>query len=142
MTVTDSDRQESGNAVKVEPSNGFHNARAREGQSTPSDDTLPDTESGETALADWWWNLRDRATSLWDGSFWDEQPPSPRELVERCRESKWANSDAKALVWTRWTGCVLSVIWSLPLYGLALCGQRIGRAVLAAFVIYLFRNLI
>jgi hypothetical protein len=146
MTVTESDidpvRQPSGNADAEDTEEDVYDARARDGQRTSFGDTLPDTERVQAALADWWESVRDLTARLWDGSFWDEQPPSPRELVERYRESPWAHSEYGLLVLLRKAGLVASIAWSLPFYALAILGQRFGRAVIAALFIYLFWNLI
>lgn len=146
MTVTDSDaeqeRQPTGNAVEVEDDNDFHNARARDGHDSSSGNVLPDTERVREAFADWFEHVRDLAGSLWDGSFWDEQPPSPRELLERYRESSWTHSEYGLLKIFRKIGLVISIAWSVPLYGLAIIGQRFGRALTTALITYLFIHLI
>lgn len=142
MTVTESDRQSSGNAVEIEDDRDFQNARAREGQSTSFGDTLPDTERIQEAITSWFAHVRDVSASLLNGTFWDEQPPSPRELIERYRESSWTHSEWGVLKVLRWLGCAFSITWSLPLYALAIVGQRFGRALTIALIVWAFWNLI
>lgn len=142
MTVTESDRQASGNAVEIEDDREFHNARARDNKRTTFSGTLPDTDRYQEALANWWERVKTVTRGLWDGSFWDEQPPSPRELVQRCQESSWAHSDYRLLRTLCWTGCVISIAWSVPLYGLAIVGQRLGRALTVALILWAFWNLV
>ena len=146
MTVTESDveqeRQPTGNAVEVEDDNDFYNARARDSHDSSSGNTLPDTERVQEALAGWGNRTRSVLIGLWDGSFWDEQPPSPRELLERYRESPWTHSEYGLLKIFRKIGLVISIAWSVPLYGLAIIGQRFGRALTTALITYLFIHLI
>lgn len=146
MTVTESDierdRQGSGNEPEDTVPEGFHNARARDGQRTSSGTTLPDTERLRELGGDWWDAVRNIAVGLMDGSFWEEQPPSPAELIERYRESSWTHSEYGVLGVLRWCGCALSIAWSLPLYALAILGQRFGRGLTAALFFYLLIHLI
>jgi hypothetical protein len=137
-TEAATNRQSATGAGEAEP----QLARAREAQRTSSRNPLPDTDRYREALADW----RERSFTvlhgLRDGPFWDEQPPSPRELVHRCQESPWLRSEYQALKILRWTGCVISILWSVPLYGLAIVGQRFGRALTVALTLWAFWNLI
>jgi hypothetical protein len=148
-TVTDSDavmvdddpamdRQAVGGTGEEEP----QLARARDGQRTSSADLLPDTERIREAFADWWERARGVLVGLADGSFWDEQPPSPSELIERYKQSPWTHSEYGLLKVFRWLGCVFSVAWSLPLYALAIIGQRFGRALTVVLIVWTFWNLI
>lgn len=146
MTVTNSDlgpdRQGTGNGVTIDTEEDFHNARARDRQRTSSGSPLPDTERVQEAIAGWFAAVKELASRLLDGSFWDEQPPSPRELVERWRDSRWTHSDYQAIRILRWLGMVASIAWSLPLYGVAIIGQRIGRALITALIVWAFSHLI
>jgi hypothetical protein len=146
MTVTKSDtepvRQVSGNADAEETEEDVYDARARDGQRTSFGDSLPDTERVQEALRDWFAHVRDVAASLLNGSFWDEQPPSPQELIARYQESPWTHSEWGALKVLRWLGCAFSIAWSLPLYALAIVGQRFGRALTVALTVWAFWNLI
>jgi hypothetical protein len=117
-------------------------ARARDGQDTPDTDPLPDTHSDFDLVWDWWANVVNTAAGLWNGSIWDEQPPSPRELVERYRESSWTLSSHWQLLRLRQAGLLLSLTWSVPLYLLAIAGQRFGRALIAVIVTVVFWHLI
>lgn len=142
MNVTVSDDLGSGNpATGNEPAGGPEHpdlARAREGHRTPippeSEHPLPDTDSDESRFA----NLRDWATELihtiWSGEVWDIQPPSPRELVDRARDGAWWDHDAVILRGLAKTGLVACLVWSVPLYTLAVLGQRFGRAFTALLV--------
>jgi hypothetical protein len=142
MTVTKSERQPSGNVDAGETEEDVYDARARDGQRTSFGDSLPDTERVREEFADWIRNAWDVIVRVGDGSFWDEQPPSPRELVERYRESPWAHSEYGLLVLLRKAGLVTSIAWSLPFYALAILGQRFGRALTAITIVIVFWNLI
>ena len=146
MTVTKSDtepvRQVSGNADAEDTESDVYDARARDGQRTSFGGSLPDTERVQEAITGFFERLRGLAASLWNGSFWDEQPPSPRELYKRYSESPWKHSEYGLLRALRWFGMVLSIGWSVPLYGLAVAGQTVGRIAIAALFITLFWKLI
>lgn len=142
MTVTESVRQGSGNADAEETENDVYDARARDGQVTPFGESLPDTERVQEAITGFFEHVRDVSASLLNGSFWDEQPPSPRELIARYQESSWTHSEWGALKVLRWLGCAFSIAWSLPLYALAIVGQRYGRALTVALIVWAFWNLI
>ncbi|MEV4672781.1 hypothetical protein AB0K34_14085 [Actinomadura sp. NPDC049382] len=114
-------------------------ARARDGHRTPEpgvfDDTLPVTERGHGAGVD---GIGDRFSDawqrIWSGEIWDIQPPSPRELADRAQDGDWWVHEAFALRMLARVGAAACVLWSVPLYTLAVLGQRPGRAITALLV--------
>lgn len=110
-------------------------ARARDGQRSPDRPTLPDAERVRRVVADMSEKARDTAVAVWSGEFWDTQPPSTRELFDRARDGAWWEHPSGVLRIAARAGLVVCVAWSLPLYTLAVLGQRPGRAVTALLVV-------
>lgn len=113
-------------------------ARARDGILTDLAALLPDAESvRRLGIA-----AQDFAERVYTGSVWDIQPPSPRELVDRALQGPWNTSGEPLLKWLARIGMVLTLIWSVPLYTLAVFGQRFPRAFWAITLMVLIWNLI
>jgi hypothetical protein len=113
-------------------------ARARDGQSTPSPLTLPDTERVRERVEEVLESFRVTRDRVWSGEIWDTQPPSPRELIDRGKDGPWANSEVGALRFLAWAGRWFAVVWSVLWYSGAITGQRYGRAVTVISTIALF----
>ena len=112
---------------------GLQLARARDGILTDILALLPDAESVRVAVGEF-------LASLWSGEIWDIQPPSPREIVDRARSGPWASSPNALLKFLSKTGMVLALVWSVPLYTLAVLSHRFWRATWAITLIYLIHR--
>lgn len=124
------------------PENDPQLARARDGHSTPSPLTLPDTERVREWVGDVLESFRVTRERVWSGEIWDTQPPSPRELIDRGKDGPWANSEVGALRFLAWAGRWFAVVWSVLWYSVAIASQRYGRATTVITVITLFLYLI
>lgn len=142
MTVAESEtRSGNGNGAATGLGGGedaAQLARARDGILADLAALLPDTES----LRRLGITVADFAADVWTGSIWDIQPPSPRELVDRALNGRWNTSGERALRFLAKTGMVATLVWSVPLYTLAVLSQRFGRAFWAVVVAVLIWNLI
>lgn len=146
MTITESDEMGPATgkpATDADDASGAPQvARARDGILADIHDALPDTESVRRALED----LRERFTEVirgfWSGEIWDIQPPSPRELIDRVLEGPWNTSGERGLVFLARAGMVLALLWSVPLYTLAVASQRFWRATTAVALTALILHLL
>lgn len=142
MTATYSDRQRQP-ATEPLPDDGDPQlARARDADATPRPAGLPDTQRVERVVSDWADGFRDSAKRIWSGEVWDIQPPSPRELIDRGRDSVWADSDSRLKAFLAWMGVALALAWSVPWYTLAVAGQRFGRAFITFALLVLIKFLL
>ena len=117
-------------------------ARARDGQRTPNPLTLPDTERVGESWRGFLDGLAETRDRVWSGEIWDTQPPSPRELIDRGKDSPWADSEGGALRYAAWAGHWFALAWSVIWYSVAIVGQRFGRAVTVICLIALIKYLI
>lgn len=117
-------------------------ARARDGQSTPSPLTLPDTERVRERVGEILESLRAARERVWSGEIWDTQPPSPRELIDRGKDGPWADSEVGVLRFLSGVGWKFAVVWSVLWYSVAIAGQHYGRALTVISTIALFLYLI
>lgn len=113
-------------------------ARARDGHRSHNPATLPNAERARRVVEDHAEWAREVAARVWSGEFWDTQPPSPRELVDRARDGAWWGHPSGAVKFAARAGLVAVIAWSLPLYTVAVLGQRPGRAITALLVLGLF----
>lgn len=116
--------------------NERHNARARDASITDLLDALPDAES----IRRWWLSFTDFVERVRSKEIWDIQPPSPRELVDRVLQGPWAHSGSPLLRRLAKTGMFLTLIWSVPLYTLAVLSQRFWRAIWTITLLVLIWN--
>ncbi|MGI5422973.1 hypothetical protein [Actinomadura luteofluorescens] len=114
-------------------------ARARDGHRTPEpgpdDDALPVTERVREGLGSVASRIGEALQQVWSGKAWDIQPPSPRELADRARDGDWWNHEGAFLRLLARLGAAVCIAWSVPLYTLAVLGQRFGRAFTALLVV-------
>lgn len=140
VTLGENDGEAATGNAATGPGTGEHPdlARARDGHRTPKpgvpDDTLPVTERDDAAGVSLGERLAEARQMIWSGEVWDIQPPAPRELVDRACDGDWWVHEAFVLRVLARVGAAACVLWSIPLYTLAVLGQRPGRAITALLV--------
>lgn len=137
MTATDGIRQWQPATEGVYVGDDPQLARARDVDATPAGKPLPDTQRDRRVGGGWLDGARETAALIWSGEVWDIQPPSPRELVDRGRDSAWADSGKPVKVSLAWVGVGLAISWSVPWYTVAVLGQRFGRAIVTVSLLWL-----